>query len=468
MIRFVLTAFAILCFGSSDAQVLSWESVRQQVLQEHPVSRQANLMVEISRAAILRAKGGFDAKLFSSHTAKNFEGKNYFNYSEAGVKWPIRAGLEVKGAYNLASGKFVNPESTLPENGQAVLGLEWTLLQGLFYDERRANLDAARVDLDFNNAQRVTVQNDLLLEVAKVYWNWVFAEAALDITQNALQQAVLRHDGLRESFFQGDKPAIDTLETFIQLQTRQIDFQFAQTDLQNAEIALANYLWTNAGQTVAPDALGSAPDILSLQGAVAVIPDLDQLVLQSGQTHPDIQQYRSKLKLLDVERRLKREKLKPVANINYNLLGNAWSFFPSADASGPAILANDIKWGVEVQYPILNRKARGDLQMNQLKIAQTDLQLQQKTRDITAKIQQYNNEAANLRAQVETFQRIVDNYRRLLDAEIEKFGQGESSIFLINTREQRWLEAQIKWWKLMAELQKTEAALLWAAGKLAA
>jgi outer membrane protein TolC len=41
---------------------------------------------------------------------------------------------------------------------------------------------------------------------------------------------------------------------------------------------------------------------------------------------------------------------------------------------------------------------------------------------------------------------------------------GESTIFLINTREQRWLDAQIKYIKLVGEYQKTAAALTWAMG----
>ncbi len=46
----------------------------------------------------------------------------------------------------------------------------------------------------------------------------------------------------------------------------------------------------------------------------------------------------------------------------------------------------------------------------------------------------------------------------------EKFRQGESSIFLINTREQRWLDAQLKYLKLVATYKKTEMALNWAMG----
>ena len=52
------------------------------------------------------------------------------------------------------------------------------------------------------------------------------------------------------------------------------------------------------------------------------------------------------------------------------------------------------------------------------------------------------------------------------DREMEKFQQGESSVFLINTREQRWLDARIKYLKLLGEYHKTAAGLYWAAGRL--
>ncbi|MEQ1743949.1 MAG: hypothetical protein ABMA02_00860 [Saprospiraceae bacterium] len=61
---------------------------------------------------------------------------------------------------------------------------------------------------------------------------------------------------------------------------------------------------------------------------------------------------------------------------------------------------------------------------------------------------------------------ITDNYRTLLDGENEKFRFGESSVFLINTREQRWLEAQTKLLKLVAAYRKAEAGLRWAVGDI--
>jgi outer membrane protein TolC len=448
------------------AQVLDWPTFQEQVLTYHPVSRQANLYRDQAAAAMLGAKGGFDPKTFAGYSNKQFNGKDYFQFGEAGVKIPTWAGLELKGAYNYASGDFLNPENKLPKTGQANFGLEWSLGQGLLFDERRANLQLARTGIDMREAERRALQNDLLLEAAKTYWSWVYAQQAVQITDNALGQALIRHRGLTESFRQGDKPAIDTLETFIQLQSRTLDVQFARTEAQNAAVALSVFLWNADNQTIAPASLPAAPALVGAAQTSTFQYNLNDLIAQARSQHPDIQLYQNKLKQLATERRLKNEKRKPVVNLSYYLLGDGWTFFPTASANGPAVLANDVKWGLDVSYPLFNRKARGEYQLNQVKIAQTELELQQKIQSVQAKVQQYANDWENLRAQVQLFQDMTNNFKSLLDAETVKFQQGESSIFLINTREQRWIDTQLKFLKLLAEWQKTEAGLLWSAGTL--
>jgi outer membrane protein TolC len=449
------------------AQTLDWATFQQQVLEYHPVARQSNLQFDQAQAAQLHARGGFDPKSFANYSNKNFNGTNYFQFAEAGIKLPTWAGLELKATYNYANGNFLNPENKIPKNGQANFGLEWSLIQGLLIDERRANLKLARVGLDIGAAQRRAMRNDLLLESAKNFWNWVLAQESLKVTAAVLAQARVRHQGLVESFQQGDKPAIDTLESFIQVQSRQLDLQFARTEAQNTAFALAAFYWTNDNLPQTADNLPPAPEfaLADLRPETAV--DLSALVQQAQASHPELQLYQLKLRQLATERRLKLEKRKPALNVSYYLLGNGWEFFPGSTGQGAGVLANDIKWGLDFSYPLLNRKARGDYQLTQIKVLQTELELQQKIQDISAKVRQYGNDVLNLRAQVQLFGEISTNYRRLFEGEQEKFQQGESSIFLINTREQRWLDAQLKLLKLQAELKTAEAGLLWATGSLA-
>jgi outer membrane protein TolC len=59
---------------------------------------------------------------------------------------------------------------------------------------------------------------------------------------------------------------------------------------------------------------------------------------------------------------------------------------------------------------------------------------------------------------------MVSNYRELLQGEITKFENGESSIFLINTRETELLDARLKLLKLQTKYEKAKIELLHAAG----
>ena len=457
---FVLLTLCI----SSRAQVLEWSDFRQQVLERHPVARQADLYRDLAASTLLRAKGGFDPKAYSDFYSKNFSGKTYFQYTEAGVKLPTWAGLELKGAYNLASGDFLNAESTLPANGQATLGFNWSLGQGLLLDERRAALRQSRIGLQGAEAERELLLNDLMFEAAKTYWTWVVAGNQLRIYESALRQSRIRHEALRESFLQGDKPAIDTIETFIQVQNRLLDVNFAGVDMQNASLALRNFLWITDNQTLALEQMPTPPVLSEAESAFPNIKGREELVQQARVNHPELRLYEAKRQNLEVERRLKLEKRKPVLDLNYNLLGAGWEFFPTSNTEGVGLLANDIKWGLNFSYPIFNRKARGDWQVTQVKIAQTVLDIQQKSQAIENKVRQYANDLDNLRNQVVLYRDITRNYLTLLEGETEKFNQGESSVFLINTREQRWLDAQVKFLKLAAEYQKAQAGLLWASG----
>ncbi len=449
---------------SSTPPALDWPDVRRQVLENHPIARQSDLYRDQAAASLLRSRGGFDPKAYADFSSKNFSDKNYYTYTEAGVKLPTWLGLELKGAYNLVAGDFLNEESKLPKNGQAAFGFTWTLGQGLIIDERRAALRQAQIGLQQGDAERALALNDLLLEAAKAYWTWVLADNQVRIYEAALQQAEIRNEAISESFRQGERSAVDSLETFIQVQTRQLDVNFARLDLQNAALALSNFLWNTDNQAILPSALSFSPTLLTADYAVFVPQKADDLLQQARLQHPALRFYTTKLQSLEVERRLKIEKKKPVLDLNYNLLGAGWEFFPTASADGLGVLANDIKWGIQFSYPILNRKARGDLQVTQVKIAQTDFELRQKRQDIEIKVRQYANNLSNLSRQITLHQGIVQNRRTLLEAETTRFSLGESSVFLINAREQSWLDAQLKYLKLLSEYRKAEAGLRWAVG----
>ncbi len=463
---FALLLLPTLVQSQSTSDTLFWQDFRWQVQGFHPAIRQADLAQRRVEAELFAARGGFDLKTYADYEEKHFDKKTYFRHLQSGVKMPSWYGLEFKAGYDYATGDFINPGSSLPSVGQAVLGVEWSLLNGFGMDERRADLKMARLGLGLGALERGAILNDISLDAAKSYANWVWANNQIVVIEGALAQARIRHEGVRESFVQGDRAALDTLETFIQLQTRQIDLALAQLDSRNALQQMQIFKWENAGpdqRTI--NASTPAPRLEQ----IAFLPEkttapTTQLVAEALQQHPELGIYRIKGQQLAIEKRLKMEGLKPVLNLNYNILGRGWTFFPTPTENGMAMFANDIKWGVNFSMPITNRKARGGVQLATLKMVHNDLYIKQKQQDIENKVVQYRNDLATLGSQLDLLRNITSNYRSLLDGEIEKFRLGESSVFLVNTREQRWLDAQLKYLKTFNEYRKAEAGLWWAMG----
>jgi hypothetical protein len=56
---------------------------------------------------------------------------------------------------------------------------------------------------------------------------------------------------------------------------------------------------------------------------------------------------------------------------------------------------------------------------------------------------------------------MIDNLQKLLNLEMLRFNQGESSIFLINSRENKLFDTQIKQNELQMKIMKTIFKLRW-------
>ncbi|MEM6319201.1 MAG: TolC family protein, partial [Bacteroidota bacterium] len=455
---------------SNNSRVFTEEDYLNWVQRYHPIIRQANLLRREGEAYQLKARGGFDPKIEGGIERKSFDGKNYFTIGETGLKIPSWFGAEFKAGYTWNSGIFLNPEDNLPNAGQAFAGVTWTLGQGLMIDERRAALQQARILLQANEAERQEIVNDLLLDAGKAYWEWVNAYNDWQIQAAALELATVRLDGVRNSFLQGDKPAIDTLESLIQVQNREIATNDVRMIYENSRRVLSNFLWYQNEIPVEVSDLLLPPYYPNISLPSAGL-DIGELLSNLQEVHPILQQYRFKLQQLEVDRRLKKEYMKPQVDVEFNFLANGFDFVNPPKDGGEmgnfnALLTENYKAGITVGMPIFRRKARADLELVDLKLLDTNFFLRQKSQEIKNKILNYREQLDNSRQQVGINRIAVNNYERLLEAENEKFRFGESSIFLVNSREQKLVEAQLKLVKLLTVFHKDRLGLIWSAGQL--
>ncbi len=447
-------------------QVLTLEAYLDWVRAYHPVMQQAGLLDAEARANILKARGGFDPKWFADYDAKSFDAKNYFREGNAGMKIPTWYGVDFEVSYNWADGIFLNPENNLPDNGQLSLKVEVPLLQGLMFDERRAQVQQARFFTQINDAERRILINDLLLDATEAYWDWVFAAEVLKVYQMALNLSNVRFENTKLGYEQGDKPAIDTLEAMIQVQNRTIDLDQAQLDYENAQLKLSNFLWfDDLVPLEITDDLKPIPLPINLAlNAFLATTTFDNF----ENTHPELRQLRLKQSQLEVKERLKRELFKPNLRVSYNFLGDGFNLGGNGtdDFNANQLLTENYKFGVKFSYPLLLRKERAGLELVRIEQLQTNYKLSEKQLDIRNKIAIIIQQLSVTNDQIDVQNQILQNYQRLFDAENEKFRIGESSIFLLNSREQKLIDTNLKLKKLQSKYQILKQKLIWASGNL--
>ncbi|TGE16548.1 TolC family protein [Hymenobacter elongatus] len=451
---------------ADTGRVFSLADLLAFVTLRHPVARQAGLLPERALQEVRLARGQFDPAATSKYYGKTFGGKEYFHDWDSQLRVPLWFGADVKAGFERGVGTFVNPENYTAPAGLSYVGISVPLAQGLLIDERRAAVRQAQALQGLAEAERRGALNKLQLQAAKDYWDWTLSYQRQELLRQNAELAEVRFRAVRERVRLGDLAAIDSVEALTELQNRQAQLIQARVQWQNATLQLSNYLWDEQQQPrelpadVRPQALPGPA------GWQPLPPDsLAALTELARQLHPDLQKSRAKLVQLGVERRLLANKLLPKLTLDYNLLQAGQPFNPETGASFQGTyLQNNYKLGVSFAYPLLLRQERAKLQLNRLKLSETELVLQQDTRNIQTGVETVANDWEALREQLVLQEQVVLNAGRLRQGEQIRFENGESSVFLLNTREASLVAARVKLVELQAKYAQTRATLRWAAG----
>ena len=450
------------CSGFAQQPVLTLDDVFNIVKNYHPIARQASLSVDSAKAGRLAAKGAFDPVLYITNQQKTFDGKNYYFYTNPELKIPTWYGVDFKAGLEDNGGERLLSEVTAGRS--SYVGVSIPFLKNLVTDKRRTTLEQAKILIRQNEAARLNELNNLLYDAATAYFTWVQDYLVYNVLKNVITINEERLQLVRRSYIGGDRAAIDTVEALTQLQS----FQFLASEAQYRWIAsgveLSNFLWFENEQpyqltsAVIPDTSLIAVNILQYP-----VPLLQEVLLHAQASHPKLQTFDRKIEALQAERRLKFQNLLPALNFNYNFLNKGYEPWKGL---GQNLFENNYKYGVDFGLPLFLRQGRGDYKIAKIKIRSTDLQKDQATLEIENKIRNYFNQLLTLRQQVKIYDDAVDNYGRLLQAELVKFSIGESSLFLLNSRENKVLEAKQKWVELRTKFFKQLVALQWAEGSL--
>ncbi len=435
-----------------DLSILTLDEYLGLVKQNHPVVKQADLKITEAQAKLLKARGAFDPKIEIDWDTKDFKATDYYNILNSSFKIPTWFGVELAAGFERNSGVFLNPERNVPENGLYKAGISVPLGQGLFINDRMAGLRQAQITQDLNEAERQLQINDIIYEASLAYFEWYVAYKEVELFENALEQAEIRLQGINRRARAGDLRGIDTLEAGIIQQTRALSLEKSNLNLIKRRLELSNFLWI--GNNIPVELEDNIDPQELTPNDIDNVLSTNLIVLENYNLleHPKLRALNFKLDKLNIERRLRAEMLKPQLDLKYNFLNENISNIEGFNVG-------EYTFGVQFSFPLFLRKARGDLRLTNAFIASAEYDLELTNTILNNKIDAVENEILSYNRQVDASRSIVNDSEILLEGEERKFSFGESSIFLINSREVKLIESQIKYFESYKNLLDSKAKL---------
>ena len=385
----------------------------------HPLVKTANLEINKAQASLMAARGAFDPKIEVDFDNKQFKDTEYYSILNSSFKIPTWYGIEIKAGFDQNEGYYLNPENTVPNPGLTSLGISVPLGQGLFINQRMADLRKAKMQMQLGQAERKLQAIAVLYDASVAYFT----------------NAETRYKAVQSLIKEGDKRAIDSVEAGISFRSRQLSLENSKLKLLKAKLELSNFLWLDNS---IPMELSEAlfPE-LQIENTIQETLKTNDLLADnfSIENHPKISALESKIDMLEVDRKLKANALLPKIDLSYSYL--------SEPKYIDSYKFENYKVGINFSYPIFLRKERGGLKLAQYKIQETTNSLNLERLQLSNKIKAQKEVITSLNKQRLMASDLVNNYITMLKSEERLFTFGESSLFLINSRESSLITAQL-------------------------
>ena len=437
----ILIGTAVYSQSNTESQLpqnlkeMSYNEYLGFVKKYHPLVKNANLEISKAQANLMMARGGFDPKLELDYNKKQFQGTEYYSIMNSSFKIPTWYGIDIKAGFDENDGYYLNPQNKTLGNGLTSLGISVPLGQGLLINQRMADLQKAKIQVKLSQAEQKLEAIAVLYDASVAYFNWKKNYEEKLLYEDYSINAQKRYDGIKSLIKEGDKPAIDSIEAGIVVKNRLLSLEDSKLKLTKAKLELSNFLWLENN--------------IPLELAEVIIPEkklgqtiqetlnISDLVNQEFSIikHPKIEALQSKIDLLTVEKKMKANMLLPKIDVGYSYLAQPNSTIPNN--------SENYKVGVDFYFPLFLRKERGSLKIAKYKIQESEFTRDIEKVQLTNKISAQKTEIQSLTKQQKLINKLVMDYDTMLRSEERLFTLGESSLFLINTRENNLVSAQL-------------------------
>ena len=431
------TGTSIKTSATMAVEPLQLDSVIASVVASYPLLQSAMFGRNIAQGDLLAANGEFDLKLKAD--TLNMPVGFYENYRQSvSAEQPLYGGGSVFGGHRIGTGDFpvYYGERATNLGGEFKVGAVIPLAQNRAIDDRRAGV--WRGDWEVQSVEpEIQAQYIEFIRAASItYWNWVAAGQNVRITEELLQNATERNEGLRRRVEEGDAPAIELTDNQRLIVSRRTKLIDARRKLQQSAYKLSLFLRDEFGQPRVIDELHlprefpqaddpSRQDLdTDIQTAVANRPELRALAILREQLNIDY----------SVARNLCLPQIDAVV-VGSQDVGNPYD--PKKDDKSPL----EFEVGLMASIPLQRRKAQGKSVAVEGKLAQVRIKSQFTREKIVAEVQSASAALNAAYQQLEQAHQALDLARKMEVAERRKFDLGDSNLLLVNLREQATADA---------------------------
>ncbi|MFY7697309.1 MAG: TolC family protein [Legionella sp.] len=414
----------------------------EKVERYYPQIKIAQIEIAKANGALLEAMGKFDPTINAIINSQPIGG--YINnYGEVEVSVPtLYNGLKLFANYRHGQGSWPLYYQNYLTNsgGEYKTGLSFPLMRNRLTDQTRAMIISSAQSILMKKHDADAIKIKIYQDAIKSYWGWIEAGQQVKILQRLVKLAKQRQQGIERQEAHGELSKLAIKENQQQIIQREQTLNQAMIVLEQAAIDLSLYYRDNQGnpQVPSPESIPNSPHptIYYKNNTVSLA------------QHPAVQKLNDYIAILHVKQDLAHNDLLPQVDLT------AYTSKQNGTKGSAALIPQAAMIGLSYKFPLLQRQARGSL-------IQAQNELKQLTIEKKFAYEQLNNEYAKILVGIKRWASQVNLLKKELSlalliqkSEETKFREGDSTLFLVNQREQMTTQVQLN--TLHAEIQLEE------------
>jgi len=450
------TVFVVLAVATeARANSLRLVDVLESVRSTHPLLAAADAAIDRVDAQALAAEGAFDPQV-------SVQGSTIATgpYQRATLDTELRMPTSMFGltpfvGWRLGQGSFADYDEKLqtPGGGELRAGVSMPLLQGMKIDRPRAERSKAAIARRVADAEVAQRLLDVMRDATFAYWDWVAAGHRLDVRRTQLALALERGRQIDRAVARGSRPPIEAVDNARLIAAREALVVNAERDQRRASLELSLHLRTEHGHPAPPDA-SQRPELPVEPLDLPLEADLEAAVGRGLQAAPRLVELAARRDIAGVDIALARNQTLPRLDVSaLATRGLGGTEDPALEST--AGLAVGV--GATFQVPIGVRNARGALAIARADQRRIAADQQFAADRVAVEIRAAHAELAAAKARSRLAQRNAELAEQLAAAERTRFERGDSTVVLVNIREEAAADAAAQAVDARADVMRARA-----------